>query len=119
MSLLPPYPITIVENEDLLPISFSYYPVANGPVFSLSGYTAQMMVRLAIGDAAPLATYALTVDGTAGTVTFQLTATQATALAVLLAYGSGVYDILLTSFFGVKVHMVPASPISVQRSVTR
>lgn len=120
MSILGPFPLTIVENEDLTPLVFTYYPSGQGTTpQDWSGYSCSMMIRVNPNDVAPVLTLTPTLGGVAGTLTIAMTAAQATALYASLGNQAGSYDVLLTSGAGVKSHFIPASSINVVRSITR
>ena len=118
--ILGPYSLTVVENEDFGPLVFTYYPNdTTSPPFDFTGYTAQMMIRANVPDAAPVLTLVPALGGVAGTLSISLTAAQCSALVAAIPSLQGNYDILLTSPGGKKSHFIPISPFIIARSVTR
>ena len=119
-TIIESWPITIRENEDSDPIVFTYYPNGTGAApFDFTGYTASMMIRSNVADAAPVLTLTPSLGGAAGTLTIpSITAAQANALQTSLAT-IGWFDVVLTAPGGTKSHFIGASSITVKRSVTR
>lgn len=115
-----PTSLTLIENEDFGPLVGTYYADYDaGTLFDFTGYTAQMMFRVNIADAAPVLTIVPVLGGTAGTFSISLTAAQVSALVAAIPSLSGVWDIVLTSVGGLKTHLFTVSPLILMRSVTR
>lgn len=121
MSLFPPYPITLVENEAFSSLVMTYYPVVGGNPFDFTGYTASWVFRASIGAASAISTFTPTLGGTAGTITFpKLTAAQVATIQTALSYGEGVHGVVLTSPGGDPIQLfVDPSVVSCRRVAAR
>lgn len=74
----------------------------NADPLNLTGFTAQMMLRVNITDATPIATWGtatgeIVLGGTAGTLTFAVPGSESQALPTNDELAIYVYDILLTN----------------------
>ncbi len=87
------------------------YQDTNGNPINLTGYTAKMMARVDVTDAAPQITWGTTtgeivLGGTAGTITFNVSAAATAALATANQTTVWAYDLVLTSSGGVADRLI-------------
>ncbi len=121
MSLFPPFPITLVENEAFTSITMTYYPVVNGLPFDFTGYTASWVFRASLSAASPIVTFTPTLGGSAGTIVLpRITAAQVATIQTALNYGEGVHGVVLTSGSGDPVQLfTDPSVVSCRRVAAR
>lgn len=121
MSLFPPFPIELVENEAFSSLVMTYYPVVNGSPFDFTGYSASWVFRTSVSAAGTISTFTPTLGGTAGTITLpKLTAAQVSTILSALNYGTGVHGVVLTSPGGDPVQLfTDPSVVSCRRVAAR
>jgi hypothetical protein len=117
--------LVLDENADWSPSPAWSYTNAGGIAIDLTNYTATMMVRRAIADAAPILTLTapgggVVLGGALGTVTPTITRAQVNALVAsmlpnrLIAY----YDLALISWQGSRVRFSEGQ-LAIDRAATR
>ncbi len=82
-----------------------------GAAIDLTGYTAQLMARVDITDTAPQITWGTTtgeivLGGTAGTITFNVSAATTAALNTLEETTTWAYDLVITSASGIAERVI-------------
>jgi len=98
---------------------------ADGTPVDLTGYTARMQAREAITDVTPILDWSSTdgeivIDGPAGTITFNVSATATAALPTANEFASWVYDLrLVNSATPPYAERVVQGTLNVSPAVTR
>lgn len=108
------YPITIPQGADFEKV-WTYYPDGtDSPAKNWTGWTGAAQLRRRIEDTTALATFGVTLGGSAGTVTITLPHATTSALTAGAAY----YDVELTDSGG-KVMRFVGGKAQITPEVTR
>lgn len=96
-----------IEQGASFNMVLTWNDTSSGNPYDLTGYTAKMKIRKNVGSPTTLASWTqaseLVLGGTAGTITFNVTAAATSALDW---QGLAVYDLTLTSSGGVATRLI-------------